>query len=346
MIDAINRLAERINMSVNIMEVCGTHTVAIQKAGLKHILARNLRLVSGPGCPVCVTPKSFIDKAITYLRQGYHIFTFGDMLKVPGSFSSLQKEDSAKVHVVYSPLESVKFAKDNPQKKSLFLGIGFETTSPLIAALVKERFLSKAGNLFLLCSCKLMPPALKVLLDDKDLNIDGFILPGHVSAVIGRNPYREVFSRSDVCGSIAGFETEDILLSIKSLLEMIYRKENDIKIQYSRVVKEEGNKYAQDQISQVFDRCDTAWRGLGVIPESGLRLKREFCSMDIETLSPLKNIESKADHIECKCSEVIKGKLSPKDCKLFGKVCLPQNPVGPCMVSSEGACAAYYKYGG
>ncbi len=344
MIKTINRIAENISRRVNIMEVCGTHTVAIQKSGLRKVLAKNLNLISGPGCPVCVTPKDFIDKAVIYLKQGYHIFTFGDMVRVPGSTSSLQREDSNRVSIVYSPLEAIKFAKDNPQEKVLFLGIGFETTAPLIAALVKERFSKKADNLFLLSSCKLMPPALKALLEDKDLNIDGFILPGHVSAVIGVNPYRKVFSGHKICGVVSGFDPEDILQSINSILGMVGSNDNDIKNQYTRVVRENGNEHAQNELNEVFQSRDVNWRGLGIIPDSGLCLKDSFKSMDIEEISPVK-VEIKDDNKECRCAEVIKGRALPKDCRLFGRGCTPANPVGPCMVSSEGACAAYYKYG-
>ncbi len=344
LINTLHNLAQKISGRINIMEVCGTHTVVIHKSGLKNLLPVNINLVSGPGCPVCVTDRSFIDKAITYLREGYHIFTFGDMLKVPGSFSSLEKERGFGVHIVYSPLESLKFAWDNPRERVLFLGIGFETTSPLIASLAKEAYQKGIDNLFILSSCKLIPPALRVILEDENSPIQGFILPGHVSAVIGCKAYREVLSKYGSCGVVCGFEPNDVLESLVLLMEMLIKGEKQVLNQYRRVVKEQGNTYAQNMIGEVFEKTKAFWRGLGWIEESGLKLNSLYRRFDIEEIHPL-DIPPQEDKGPCRCAEVIKGKLTPLDCPLFAKECNPSQPWGPCMVSSEGTCQAYYKYG-
>ncbi len=338
-----------LGRSLNIMEVCGTHTVSIQKNGIRSFLGDKVNLVSGPGCPVCVTETDFIDKAVLYLRKGYHIFTFGDMLKVPGSISSLIKEEQSYLHTVYSPLEVIKFAKKNPKEKILFLSIGFETTIPLIGALVKEVRQENIDNVYFLSSCKCVPPALSALMEDEQINLDGFLLPGHVSAVIGINPYKDILLKNNIPGVVAGFTAEDIIESLNMLLEMIVSKEFDILIQYKRVVSPGGNKNAQQIIEEVFSPYSVSWRGLGLIPDSGLRLSSRYKDLDIEKKEPLdlslyKDETTLKDNYLCKCGEVIKGKIKPWECELFRKVCNPQNPVGPCMVSSEGACSAYYKY--
>lgn len=332
--------------SINIMEVCGTHTMEIARNGLKQLLPPEINLISGPGCPVCVTPINEIDNIIEILKDyDVSIFSFGDMIKVPGSSSSLAYEKSIGKDVVicYSPLYALEFAENNPDKNVIFIAIGFETTVPLSSVIVKRASDKKLRNFFIYCTHKIIPPALKVLLKDREVRIDGLLLPGHVSAIIGSKPYSFIAEDYRIPGVISGFDPAGILQAIKMILIQIAQKKPKIEIEYKSVVKEEGNTVAVNQIHKVFEAEDSMWRGLGSIPKSGLKLKPDFFEFDAKLKFPTKKLNSREPK-GCECGNVLKGIKKPDDCKLFAKSCTPDNPIGPCMVSSEGTCAAYYKF--
>jgi len=344
----IDKLAVAIRDAVedrtyNIMEVCGTHTMNIFRFGLKDILPKNIRLISGPGCPVCVTPNEFIDKAIWLAnRDDVIIATFGDMFKVPGSRSSLEKEKArgARIKMVYSSIDALSLAKSNPDKEVVFLGIGFETTVPTVAQSILIAKKENIKNCSVLCGHKTMPEALKVLAEDKDVNIDGFLLPGHVSTIIGSKPYEFLAKKFGKKCVIAGFEPVDIL---QAILMLIRQKTPKVEIQYTRITDESGNALAQKRIEKVFRKTRSAWRGIGLIDGSGLEIRNEFSEFDAESKFNPK-VEDPMEDKGCFCGQILRGMKTPFDCRLFGKVCKPENPVGACMVSSEGTCAAYYKY--
>ncbi len=345
-IKLIARLASKIGRPLNIMEVCGTHTVAIFKSGIKTILPENIRLLSGPGCPVCVTSIEDIDRAITYaMQEDLILATFGDMMRVPGSRLSLlqAKAEGAHIEVVYSPMDCIRLAQSHPDKRIVFFSAGFETTAPLAAATLHEAERLGAKNLLFYSIHKLVPPALRVLLDSDDVKIDGFILPGHVSAVIGLEPYQFIPNQYDVSCVITGFKAEEILAGISMLLRQIYEGRPSVEIQYSSVVRPEGNIKAMDFIDRFFEASDCYWRGIGLLPASGLRLKGQWSYRDSERVIPVK-VESMPEPKGCQCGLVLRGIKSPPECPLFTKTCTPERPVGACMVSSEGSCAAYYKY--
>ena len=330
---------------VHLMEVCGTHTVSIFRYGLRSLLPESMKLISGPGCPVCVTPNRDIDLAIALTRQKDAILvTFGDMMRVPGSTSNLQREkaEGRDIRIVYSPLDALTIAKDYPNKRVIFFAIGFETTSPTIAAAILQAAEERLRNLFILDSQKRIPPALQVLLQAKRVKIDGFILPGHVSAILGTTPYEFLSREFGRPAVITGFEPLDILHGIWMLVNQIEDGRADIDIQYRRVVHEEGNRIALAKIAEVFETNEAEWRGLGSIPDSGYRFKKPFLSMDARTI-PVE-VESPKEHPECLCGEVLQGVITPTDCPLFKTVCTPENPVGPCMVSVEGTCHTYFKF--
>ena len=345
--------------TITLMEVCGSHTMNIYRYGLKKLLPSNIRLLSGPGCPVCVTPTSYIDTAIA-ISQKYSqevlITTFGDLFRAPGSSSSLEREKArgASVIVVYSTLDALEVAKKNAGKKVVFLGIGFETTTPTIAASIIEAEKRNLTNYFVLTSHKVMPPVMEALLRDKELNLDGFLCPAHVSTIIGSKPYEFIARDFHIPCVIAGFEPLDILQGIYMLLEQITRKESSVKIQYSRVAKYEGNPTALALLDRVFEPCDAEWRGLGIIPASGLKLRSQYERFDAHTVfrisdfgflinSAICNPQSAING--CICGDILRGVKTPPECKLFKNICNPEHPVGACMVSSEGTCAAWYKYG-
>jgi len=329
----------------NIMEVCGSHTMAISKYGLRQILPDNIKLISGPGCPVCVTAQNEIDSVIELANKKVSIATFGDLIRVPGNKSSLQSEraEGKDIKVFYSPLDALKYAELNPDKEIVFIGIGFETTIPTVAVTIKEAKEKNIKNYSVYCLHKTMPEALKALIEGGS-NVQGFLLPGHVSAITGDKIYKFLSEKYNIGGIIAGFEAEDILLSIIMLLKNY--KNPIIDIQYKRVVKPEGNKKALEIIEEIFEPCDSTWRGLGEIPGSGLKIKSKYKDFDAALKFDLKPIGDNIEIKGCRCGDVLKGFISPKECPLFGKACTPENPVGPCMVSSEGSCAAFYKYGG
>ncbi len=336
---------------IKLMEVCGTHTMAIARAGIKKLLPDTVELtvelVSGPGCPVCVCSQSDIDRAVEVSRiKDVIMTTFGDMMRVPGRRGSLEdmKRKGSDVRVVYSSLDALNIAKGNPQKKVVFMGIGFETTSPTIAATILEAKKQKIRNFFVLSNFKLIFPALEALAGSKKNKIDGFICPGHVSVITGSIPYEKVAKRYKKPSVITGFETIDILKGIERLINQIKNREYKVEIAYKRAVKKEGNPTARKILGSVFEASDSEWRGLGIIKKSGLKLRKKYRDFGAETRFKVK-IPKTRKMRGCACGEVIQGIKSPRDCKLFKKTCTPQNPVGPCMVSSEGSCAAYYKYG-
>jgi len=346
MIEKAKKAIETLNPGIpfNIMEVCGSHTMAISKFGLRQILPKNIRLISGPGCPVCVTAQNEIDAVIELSNKNIVIATFGDLIRVPGNKSSLQKERAKgkEVRVFYSPLDALKYAEENPQKEVVFIGIGFETTVPTVALTIKEARERNIKNYSVYSLHKTMPKALRALLVGGS-NVQGFLLPGHVSAITGSRIYEFLPEEFGVGGVISGFEAEDILMSIVMLLKNY--KNPTIEIQYKRVVKEEGNIEAQKIIEEVFEPCDSTWRGLGEIKGSGLKIRNKYKDFDAALKFDIKPIGDEIEVKGCRCGDVLKGRIYPNECPLFGRVCTPDNPVGPCMVSSEGSCAAFYKYG-
>ena len=341
------RLRAYAGRPVNLMEVCGTHTVSIFRHGIRSLLPPNVNMLSGPGCPVCVTANADLDKAIVLAREpGVILATFGDMLKVPGSYSSLReaKAEGANVRVVYSPLDALELARENPTKSVVFYAIGFETTAPVIACSILEAERLGLDNYFIISVHKLIPPAIRVLLDSDDVRIDGFLLPGHVSTIIGSRPYEFIADHYGVAGVITGFEPLDILQGIAMLLDQIADGEARIAIQYRRAVRPEGNVKALEYLHRLFEPCDAEWRGLGLIPESGLRLREEYAAFDAERRFEI-NGPPPREHPGCRCGDVLRGAATPPECPLFAKACTPEHAVGPCMVSSEGTCAAWYRYG-
>ena len=347
LLKSILHLLEHSPSKIKLMEVCGTHTMNIARAGIRRLLKDQIALLSGPGCPVCVTHNSYMDQAIACSREkDVIIASFGDMIKVPGSYSSLEKEKAkgADIQVVYSPLDSLKIARENPGKKIIFLGVGFETTAPTVAATIRSAREQNLQNFFVLCGHKIVPPAMKALVMDPDLRIHGFLCPGHVSTIIGSKPYEFIARDHGVPCVIAGFEPVDILQAIEMLLKNIISKAAPcVEIQYSRVVKEEGNPRALDIMNNVFEPVDSAWRGLGSIPRSGLAIRDDYREFDASIQIQVQ-VPPIYEHPECRCGEVLRGVTVPPECPLFRKVCNPENPIGPCMVSTEGTCAAYYKY--
>jgi hydrogenase expression/formation protein HypD len=332
---------------VRVMEVCGSHTMAIARYGIRSVLPDNVALISGPGCPVCVTDSGYIDAAIELAGRGVVIATFGDMMKVPGSSAALMQccAEDASVNVCYSPLDALELAKANPESEVVFLAIGFETTIGPVISIIEQALARSIKNVSLLTAFKVIPPAMEILAADKQIKIDAFLCPAHVSAIIGAKAYQPLVARFALPCVIAGFEPLDILLGIKGIVTQIARGEARVENQYNRVVKEEGNVKAQTLISKYLEPADVGWRGLGVLPQSGLVLKGEFSAYDAEKKHGLKVRPGKPDR-GCRCGDVLKGIISPPECGLFGKKCTPRNPVGPCMVSSEGSCSAHYKYQG
>jgi len=331
---------------VNLMEVCGTHTMAIFRSGIKQLLPKNINLISGPGCPVCVTSQADIDQMLALAEmKNVIITTFGDMLKVPGTKSSLEKEraDGSDIRTVYSPQDTLEIARQNKNKEVVFLAVGFETTSPAIASVVSDAKEKKIKN-FSIYSChKLIPPAMKALLQAQEIKLDGFICPGHVSTIIGSAAYESICRDYKIPCVISGFEPVDILETVLMLLKQIEQKKAKVEIQYKRAVKAQGNILAQKILHRVFTESDAQWRGLGIIPKSGLKLNKNYQNFEAKEKFALKAIASQ-EAKNCLCGEVLRGVKNPSQCKLFAKVCNPENPYGPCMVSSEGTCSAWYKY--
>ena len=347
--DLIKTLAENIHTlskkPVRIMEVCGGHTMAIHRFGIPSLLPNTIELLSGPGCPVCVTSRTFIDRAIAMCRlPGVILTTYGDLIRVPGSFSSLEREkaEGADIRIVYSTLDALEIAKKNPDKRIVFPGIGFETTTPSSAVALLEARRQKVSNFYLLSSHKTMPQAMMALID-AGIRIDGYIGPGHVSTIAGAGMYAPLFAKYPLSIVISGFEPVDLLQSIYMIVQQMENNERKLEIQYKRVVTPEGNLKAKALVEEVFEPCDDWWRGLGVIPGSGMAIRKEFSAFDAIRQIAV-NVEPAVEPPGCICGEVLKGIKKPVECLLFGKVCTPVNPIGTCMVSNEGACQAYYRY--
>ncbi len=345
--DLLQKLSAELQGELRFMEVCGTHTVAIFQSGLRSLLPKGVVHLSGPGCPVCVTHESEVNAFLDLAgRDGVILATFGDLMRVPGHGGRNLKKavaDGARVKVVYSPMDTLALARENPGDQVVFIGVGFETTAPTIAATILMAREQNIGNLRVLCFHKTVPPALEALMADPDTNIDGFILPGHVSAVIGIEPYMPIAERYHKNAVVTGFEPADIL---SSLVRMVVWRNQGLALvsnNYTRVVGDKGNPKALEVMYEVFEPCDALWRGLGMIPGSGLRIRPEFEQFDALRHYGVAITESPALP-GCKCGSVLKGQIRPDQCPLFKKVCTPADPVGPCMVSTEGSCAAYYKY--
>jgi hydrogenase expression/formation protein HypD len=347
--DLILTLAEKLRRvsqkEIVLMEVCGGHTMAIHRFGLNTLLPHNIHLISGPGCPVCVSSQRFIDLALAYSRiPEVIITTYGDLIRVPGSTTSLEKERAAgsNVRVVYSVLEALEIAKKNKNKKIVFLGIGFETTAPATAAAIVQAKKEKITNLFVLSAHKIMPPVMKALVME-GVRIDGFIAPGHVTAITGTGIYESLASEYGLGVVVAGFEPSDLMQAVLMLALQIESGTPKVEVQYQRVVRKKGNIIAQQLLSEVFFHGDDVWRGLGMIPESGLKINEDFSSFNAEKHFSSEIPES-LEPRGCICGQILRGLKTPADCSLFAKRCTPADPVGACMVSGEGTCATYYKY--
>lgn len=348
------KLAEKISeldldRPLNIMEVCGTHTHNFFRFGLDKITSKNLRLISGPGCPVCVSSQQYIDQAIAYAgEKNIIVATFGDMLRVPGTRSTLEQARAffSNVKILYSPLDSLKLAKAYPAKRIVFLAVGFETTIPTIALSVLLAKKAKLENLFFFSSLKLIPPVMGYLLQDKRLRLDGFLCPGHVSVVIGSEAYAFIPKKWGLACCVAGFEPLDILEGLYLLARQVVHSKAKVDNQYIRAVTKNGNRKARQLMHKVFKVEDAEWRGLGKIAASGMGLRNEFRAFDASAILGLRYKHSTTNDRAraCRCADVLKGIIIPKECPMFASICNPDNPQGPCMVSQEGACNAYYKY--
>jgi len=343
----VSSIRHHATREARIMEFCGGHTVAIMKFGLRQLLPPTLTLTSGPGCPVCVTDNADLDKAIALAGlPNVIVASFGDMLRVPGSSSSLQEAKAAggDVRIVYSTLDALTLARTNPEKSVIFIGIGFETTAPTVAASILQAAREGLNNYYVLSLHKLCPPVIKGLLDSGEINLQGLICPGHVSAIIGSRPWEFIARDYGIPCVVSGFEPLDILQSIEMLAQQVARDEARVEIAYRRGVNPEGNTIAINIMEQVFAPAPARWRGIGEVASSGLRLRPEFQRFDAEL-----NFEFETEvtviREGCICGDILRGMKSPTQCALFSRVCTPINPVGPCMVSSEGSCAAYYNYG-
>ena len=339
-------IKQRSKKPLNIMEICGGHTHSIMKFGLPQLVGENINFIHGPGCPVCIMPRSRIDEAIAIASIDGVIFcTLADMLRVPGSKGSLSelRADGADIRALYSPLDTITIAKENPDKKVVFFAIGFETTTPMSAVVVKQAVELNLQNLFIHINHVTVPAPVRAIMSDKDVKIDAFLGPSHVSVITGSKIYEELANEFKTPIAVSGFEPLDLMDSILNLVNQHENGTHKVYNEYARVVSKDGNLKAKELIDRYFQPCDFEWRGLGVIKDSGLRLRDEFSYLDAKKYFNIEVGESKESKA-CICGEILRGKAKPYDCKVFGKVCNPQNPIGSCMVSGEGACAAYYKY--
>ncbi|MFA5293534.1 MAG: hydrogenase formation protein HypD [Phycisphaerae bacterium] len=352
MLDRINRAYKQIaraqdalGRKINIMEVCGTHTVSVFRAGLREAFPEGMKLLSGPGCPVCITDQGYIDAVLSLAeRDDCLIATYGDMIRVPGRKGSLEKKtDRGNIKIVLSAEDALSLAKQNPGKKIVFVAIGFETTAPATAVVVREAVQQNIKNIFIFSNHKLVVPAMTALLSDKNNKIDAFMCPGHVSVIIGSDAYKPVVENFKKPCVVAGFEPMQIIEAISEICRQLAEGTPAVDSVYPAAVTPQGNKTAQRIIDETFDAVDGCWRGLGKIPKSTLKLKEQFSDFDAEKQLGELFVHEK-DLTGCQCGEVLCGLIDPPDCKLFAKSCMPDTPVGPCMVSSEGACAAWYKY--
>jgi len=343
LIAEIHALADR---PMAFMEFCGGHTHAIMQNGIRQLMPETVKLLSGPGCPVCVTSQRDIDQAIALSQlPDVVITTFGDMVRVPGTSFTLQEAaaEGSDVRIVYSPLDAVKLAQEHPEKEVVFLGVGFETTAPGIAASVLQAEALKLTNYSVYSMHKFTPPAMRAILDMGEVRLDGIIGPGHVSAIIGLNGWVFLPREYNMSVVVSGFEPVDILLTIKKLVEQMVSGEARAENAYNRSVTPEGNQTALRIMSQVFEIAEADWRGFGIIPASGMDLRAEYRQFDAKARFAVPDVPSR-EPPGCRCGEVLRGIIEPPDCPLYAKVCTPDRPKGPCMVSDEGACSAYYLF--
>ena len=346
----IKKLAQKIDKNIKIMEVCGGHTHSIMKYALPQLMPENIEFIHGPGCPVCVMPKQRIDEAYILAKQPNTILvTLGDMIKVPGTFGTLQtaRSEGADVRFVYSPIEALKIAQENKNKQIVFFAIGFETTTPMTSALIEQTISKKVNNLIFHINHVRVPEVMEQLLIDNGGNqINAFLGPSHVSVITGSQIYDLFTQKYKKPVVVGGFEPVDVMESILMIVKQIINNKAENEIQYKRAVTYKGNIKAQELMNRYFEQTTFFWRGLGEVENSGLKLKNEFDFLDARKIysKQLKNIKSNDDHKLCICGEILRGMAKPTDCKVFKKVCTPENPLGSCMVSSEGACSAYYKY--
>ena len=348
LLDLVRETANALGRKPVLMEVCGSHTWAISHAGIIDLLKDRLSLVSGPGCPVCVTSAGDISRMVGLSRYpGVIVATYGDMMRVPSTSGSLEESRAAgnEVVMVYSAMDAVTLARENPGREVVFLGVGFETTAPGSAIALKAARSWEIENFSIYSAHKVMPPILRKILSMDELRIDGLILPGHVSAVTGKRYFEFIGEEFHVPAVISGFEPCDILYAILRLLQKMLKGDYAVENAYPRVVSEEGNIRAQDLINEVFEPGPSTWRGIGELPESGLALRPAFSQFDASKKLPLEPLSEEAEPPGCDCRYILSGLKAPEDCRLFGKVCTPVHPVGPCMVSSEGSCRAHYTFG-
>lgn len=346
----IHEEAKKLQKPLSIMEVCGGHTHTLMKYALTQLLPPNIRFIHGPGCPVCIMPKERIDHAYTLaMQEDVILVTLGDMIKVPGSNGSLQdaRAKGGDVRFVYSPLDTLKIAQENREKKVIFFAIGFETTTPMTAALLESVIAQGIENLFVHINHVRVPEAMELLLDDEECAIDAFLGPSHVSVISGSKIYEPLVLKYKKPVVVAGFEPVDVMESLWMLLQQVLENRSDLEVQYKRAVSYEGNQNAQKLIEKYFEKgSNFRFRGLGVIEKSSYKLKDVYAKYDAEKIyKEILDQEPVEDHKHCLCAEILKGKALPFECTLFGTACTPSAPLGSCMVSSEGACAAYYKYG-
>ncbi len=346
-----SRLLERVRRyagpPVTVMEVCGTHTVAIARLGLRSLLPPGVRLLSGPGCPVCVTPAALFDEAIHLTaEQGLTLATYGDAVRVPGSSTTLAEARTrgADVRVVYSALDALEAARREPERQVVFLGLGFETTAPTVACAISAAQGRGIGNFSVLSAHKVLLPAMEALLRDSEVAIGAFLCPGHASMVLGAKAYRPLAEEYRVPCVVAGFEPNDVLVGLVRILDQVERGEARVENAYPRAVTEEGNRAAREALDQVFTRVDSAWRGLGTLPGSGYELAPAYAAHDARRRFLAGRVFPGGEPAGCRCAEVLRGVVGPEQCPLFGGRCTPEAPVGACMVSSEGACGAHYRY--
>jgi len=341
------RISSCSTRPMRLMEFCGGHTHAILRHGLRTLLPPTVELRSGPGCPVCVTANPDLDRAIALTQvPGLILTTFGDMVRVPGSSQSLQhaKAAGADVRMVYSTLDALRVARENPARPVVFLGVGFETTAPTIAAAILQAAAERLGNFSVLSLHKLTPPATRAILDAGEIALDGIIGPGHVTAIIGADAWQFLPTEYGMPVAVAGFEPLDILRAVADLVDMVQDSQPAVSNSYARSVTRQGNRAAMETMDRVFEVSAANWRGLGVVPASGLRLRPEFVQFDAAHLFEVDPGPTR-EHKGCRCGDVLRGTITPPACPLFGQACTPARPIGPCMVSAEGACAAYYQFG-
>lgn len=343
----VEKIRELADAPLRVMEVCGTHTMSLFEHGIRSLLPPEVTLLSGPGCPVCVTSQGEIDAFLSLAaREGLIAAVFGDLIRVPGASTSLaeQRARGADVRIVYSPLDALGLARKNPDREVVFFGVGFETTAPAIAGTILAARAAQLANFSVFCAMKRVIPALFALLDDPATAIDAFLCPGHVSVIIGADAYLPVAEKYRVPCVVAGFEAVDILQGLAMIMDQVRSGRAGVENAYARAVTAEGNPKARELIERVFRVSDAVWRGIGPIPESGYAIRDRHFSFDARVRFSLA-AEEAPEPPGCRCGDVLKGLIDPTQCPLFAKACKPERPVGPCMVSGEGSCAAHYKYG-